>query len=548
MVYLSSYYKIKKQNSVKLPKILTLGLVATGSLAGVLAAANTTPQTQPLPPILGQVSTTIVLPGDKTTSFDTVFATQAANVVHAASTTAPSTITHTPTTDNTVAVAPPVITTIYEDGKAYPNLIYKPLLTPNDPGATQWWTNLTGLHAAWSSSTGTSNVVIAIIDSGVALAHEEFAGRWYVNSREALNGIDDDGNGLIDDTTGWDYVNNDRLPQAGQSNPNGSGTAHGSFVAGIAAANGNNSRGLAGVNWGAKILPIQALSDNGTGTTLAVANGVRYAADQGAAVINLSLGSEQEDTYLRQAIHYAIGKGSIVVAAAGNDGCDCMLYPARYPEVVAVGALATDGNPAGFSSFGSSLDIMAPGSSMYTTTWSAGAPANAYGYAAGTSLAAPYISGLLALGRSVQPNASWGEIIATMTSRLDHRGLTEASPRSNQIGYGNVRADGFVGRLVTSASPLQRYSFTPLSTADVLGSGRLYQCEAGEYPTMQLSQLTRGNEIRFTGSDLERYSASVTGWTILNRGSVCAGLPFDTPQFTRSINLFGELLNITTKQ
>ncbi len=151
------------------------------------------------------------------------------------------------------------------------------------------------------------------------------------------NRIDDDANGFIDDSNGWDFDSGDPSVQAGERDPASASAFHGTSTAGTAAATANNGKGIAGVSWGAKILPLQALGDTGNGNTLSVARAVRYAADQGVNVINLSLGNSQEDSYLRSAIQYAIGKGAVVVASAGNDGCDCVIYPARYKEVVAVG-------------------------------------------------------------------------------------------------------------------------------------------------------------------------------------------------------------------
>ena len=316
------------------------------------------------------------------------------------------------------------------DGERYPLREYKPFITPNDPAATQWWTTATGLPLAWDYGSS-ANTTIAVIDSGFALDHQEFVGRWaeragekgtallenpsdrnctdqglpisaicnnidddqdgitdnesWVTSEQNpsrlnctdrglpldkfCNLIDDDGNGYPDDWRGWDFASGDAYVQAGEVYPDGDGASHGTSVVGAAAATGNNGVGIAGVNWSAKILPLQALGDDGSGNTLSVSRAIRYAADQGVDVINLSLGSNFEDSYLRQAVQYALSKGAVVVAASGNDGCDCLSYPANYPEVVAVGATRSDGSVAGFSSYGDNLDLVAPGSSMYLPAW-----------------------------------------------------------------------------------------------------------------------------------------------------------------------------------
>lgn len=497
------------------------------------------------------------------------------------------------------------------NGKRYPLRIYKTLATatPNDPYATQWWTNATALPQAWQYESSGYVPTVAIIDTGFALQHEEFVDRWYRNAAEtgstaqeapsdldcsdqglaldmacnnidddfdgtvdnetgptaienpswlnctdsglpldkSCNLIDDDGNGLADDVTGWDFSTFDRSVQAGEMSPNGDRTTHGTMVAGIMGATGNNGKGLAGVSWNSRILPIQAIDDDGYGDTLTVARSIYYAADQGADIINLSLGTSFEDPYLREAIAYALGKGSLVVAASGNDGCDCILYPARYDEVLAVGASNSAGSPSSFSSYGGSLDILAPGEDMTTSTWTSSNPNAAYvAGAAGTSFAAPYVSGLLATARSHTPAASWGELVAALLETSDHRGLTPANPRSSTAGHGYAKADALLARLSTPATPGTRYYFAALSAPDTLGSGRGHQCESGGFPTAPLYEMKRANAVRHTVSPLTAYTSAQSGWTTRQVAYVCLGLPHDTPSTVRNINLLSEIHNLTT--
>ena len=317
------------------------------------------------------------------------------------------------------------------DGKRYPQRIYTTFSPPNDPQSSQWWVQNIDLDDAWNVPEGDHESLIAVIDTGFALKHEEFAGRFAVNEGESgpvaieassdlnctdqglslnkscnniddnadgisdnetgpisdehvstlncsdqlvaldksCNMIDDDGNGLVDDYKGWDFINGDRNPQAGEVDANGDGVHHASFVTGVAAANRDNGKGVAGVSASSKILPIQGLSDEGYGYTTSIGMAVRYAADRGADVINMSLGSDESDNYLQDSILYAIKKGSIVVAASGNDGCDCISYPANYEEVVAVGASNGSNGRYSFSNYGNNLDVMAPGAGFYTTDW-----------------------------------------------------------------------------------------------------------------------------------------------------------------------------------
>ena len=447
----------------------------------------------------------------------------------------------------------------------YPLRKYKALLAPNDPSASQWWVTQTGLPSSWDHGTG-ANTKIAIIDTGFALEHEEFAGRWLDNSGEtgpvgtematgvncssrglpldkACNGIDDDGNGFIDDFRGWDFSSDDPSAQAGEVNVTGSGVSHASAVTGVAAANGNNNLGIAGVSWGTKILPLQALSDNGTGDTLGIARAVRYAADRGVDIINLSLGSDEEDTYLRQAIQYALERNVIVIAAAGNDGCDCMVYPARYPEVVAVGASNSNGTTASFSSYGSSLDIIAPGSGIKAPSWSQAAPNNSYTQGlAGTSFASPYISGLLANARAKQPNASWGQLVNSLLQTADHRTQTPAAPRSNTIGFGYVKADSFMARTSAPYTLPLRYSFT-LNNGDTLSAPTAHECEAGGFPAAPFYEIRQGSLAYYSVSELTVLLQKRNGATVTQKGYVCTGLPTDQITHLRLIDPAREFSN-----
>lgn len=310
----------------------------------------------------------------------------------------------TPVLANPAVKQPVFPTFLAPDEREYPNYPYEALLTPNDPTYPSQW-NLPRLDApaAWDLSTGTG-VMVAVIDSGFGFNHEDLVGQWATNAGETglgreTNGLDDDGNGYIDDWRGWDFNSGDNDPSAGVTNPTGGGVSHGTLVAGIIGAKGNNAKGIAGVAYGARILPLQALSDDGSGYTSTVGAAIRYAADRGAKVINLSLGSQYADSYLRSQITYAISRGATVVAAAGNTSCDCLLYPANYPEVIAAGASNSADALASFSSYGANLDVLAPGTdSICTTHWTSGNQTSAYSCAySGTSFSAPHVSGAAAL-------------------------------------------------------------------------------------------------------------------------------------------------------
>lgn len=500
-------------------------------------------------------------------------------------------------------------TPVIHTGKGnFPLRTYKPLAATNDPMGDQWWTKKSGLDQVWDAKIGVYQTTVAVIDTGIALNHEEFVGRWAVNSNEqgqtvfekasqlnctaggltldkscnlidddydgivdnetgsttkqnpsrlnctdrglaldkSCNLIDDDGNGYVDDVRGWDFINNDNNVQAGEINSDGTGTTHATQVAGVLAANGNNARGIAGVNWTTKILPVQAIDDDGYGNTLSVARAIRYAADRNVDVINLSLGGSQEDSYLREAIQYALDKGTVVVAASGNDGCDCISYPARYPEVIAVGAESSAGGTASFSSYGNELDVVAPGDNINTSSWSKTNQGQQYVRGvAGTSFAAPYVSGILSLSKSYQPDASWAELVNLMQAKTDHPGLDATLPFSPKIGSGYVRANSLILRLLTADTPLIRYYFAPFAYGHTLDSNQIYQCEYGDLPTVLLYELVKGSDVQYTINKLGRQQAIDTGWTSKQLWYACVGLKSDKPNMKRTINIKYEFRNQT---
>jgi len=255
-------------------------------------------------------------------------------------------------------------------------------LVPNDAYYAYQKTYMESIAApgGWAISTGTSSVTIAVLDTGVN-PHADLQGRL---------------------VKGRDIVNDDADP----SDDHG----HGTMVAGIAAANGNNSMGIAGVDWAARIMPVKVLNASGAGTSSSVAQGITWAADNGANVINMSLGGTTSSTTMKNAADYAYGKGSVLVAAAGNDGTSKVQYPAAYESVIAVAGLAGD-TLATWSCYGEGLELAAPGSRIYTTTMG-----GSYSYASGTSAAAPFVAGLSALVLSVNPSLTPAEVRGVLAS------------------------------------------------------------------------------------------------------------------------------------
>jgi hypothetical protein len=358
----------------------------------------------------------------------------------------------------------PKVAVVVPPSSAVPHAVYRyhALFTPNDPSFSSQ-THLTSIGAttAWNSTTGNSANTIAIIDTGFALDHTDFAGRWYTNPGEigpttsegpapnctsrglkldkSCNNLDNDGDGLASDWRGWNFSAGNNTPQAGATAPTSTAAFHGTFVAGLAAATGNNATGGAGIDWQARIMPLQALDDTGAGDTNTVAAAVQYAADHGAKVINMSLGSPSDDAYLHQMIDYAIGKGAVVVAASGNDGCNnCVSYPAAYPEVLAVGAANADGSRASFSSYGPQVDLLAPGVDLCATLWTSSNATTGFGCGgSGTSFSTPIVSGsvsLLIAAGITSPDLAKQYLILSASKAA----AMGQAVRTDEYGFGNI--------------------------------------------------------------------------------------------------------------
>ena len=304
---------------------------------------------------------------------------------------------------------------------AEPNYVVTAARVPNDPGFARTW----GLHSsndvdidapeAWAVTTGSSDVTVAIVDTGVDYNHPDLAPNVWRNPGESgsgkeTNGIDDDRNGLVDDHRGWDFADGDRDPIDVHG--------HGTHVAGTVGARGNDGIGVSGVNWDVQLMPLRVLGANGSGSTADVASAIRYAAANGASVVNASLGGPDYSRMVADAI--AASPGVLVVAAAGNDGTNndtTASYPCNLSSanVVCVAAHTSGDALADFSNYGAtSVDLGAPGSMIYSTVLN-----GAYGWYSGTSMATPHVAGAAALLWSAMPAASVGSVRSALLQGVD---------------------------------------------------------------------------------------------------------------------------------
>ncbi len=427
---------------------------------------------------------------------------------------------------------------------------YYPLLVANDPGyASDWAIQKVNAPAAWNISTGNSQTIVADIDTGYALNHEDLKNSWYTNPGEAgttqfgnrcwtgtpqnksTNNCDDDNNGYKDDWRGWNFSGGNNNPMAGLTNPNGAAVSHGTETAGLIGATGNNNIGITTINWTTKIMPLQVLSDDGPGYTSDVAAAIYYAVDNGAGVINMSLGGSQFDPALKAATDYAFSHNVVVVAAAGNcgtgteQGCQgspagSMDYPAMNDHVIAVGATTIDDLKASFSSYGAALDVVAPGSgTINSPTWTAGNATTLYsGSLYGTSFASPQVASLAALIKSIRPSSSADDITALLLATAKKLPTMNGSPYTDILGHGIIDA----GAALTAASTLNNTQAIPkllqaggvvaehqFSSSDTLGSG--CNTVAGSYCTIWLRNTQTGYD-RYLPYQLTSPQGTA-GWT-----------------------------------
>ncbi|MCT8138144.1 peptidase S8 [Anaerobacillus sp. CMMVII] len=276
-------------------------------------------------------------------------------------------------------------------------------MVPNDEFYEPYQWNLSQIFAeiGWNITSGTNDVPIAILDSGVDPDHEDLEERILMG----YNAFKDDGE-FFDEH------------------------GHGTHVAGITAAATNNIIGIAGVSWANPLLPVKVLNEKAEGTAFEVAQGIRWATDNGAKVINMSLGDTFNSKIMHDAIRYAYKKDVVLIAAAGNDNVETPMYPAAYEEVIAVSAVDNNRHKAIFSNYGNHVDVTAPGEHIPSTF-----PDNAYVMMSGTSMAAPHVAGLAGLIRSIKPELTNTDVAEIIRSTATDIGPLGFDP---YYGYGEI--------------------------------------------------------------------------------------------------------------
>ena len=335
-------------------------------------------------------------------------------------------------------------------------------VVPNDPKyPEQWSLPLMKLPQAWAIEKGDRNVVIAIIDSGIDYRHDDLAPKAWINPGEIPeNGLDDDGNGYVDDVYGWDFTDAPNLQAEGDylegDNEPIDESGHGTHVAGIAGAMPDNGIGVAGVAWESPLMAIRAGLSLGGSSRMQdddSAAAIVYAVDNGASVVNMSWGSERRSFVIQDAIDYAYARGAVLVAAAGNSQKPTAIFPAAYRKVIAVAS--TEQNQQRFyqSNFGASVDIGAPGNVILSTQIN-----NQYRLLTGTSMASPHVAGVAALILAKRPALTHEEVRHILIRTADPVYQEESDALDERfVGAGTVNAE----RALLASSALQARILAP---------------------------------------------------------------------------------------
>lgn len=313
---------------------------------------------------------------------------------------------------------------------AEPNYIATAVMTPNDPYYSyQWHMTRIGMVNAWDESTG-SGVVVAVVDTGVKQSLADLAQTSFV--------------------AGYDFINSDSDPTDDQG--------HGSHVCGTVAQSTNNSVGVTGVAYNATIMPVKVLDSSGSGAYTQIADGIYWATDHGADIINMSLGGSSSNTTLQDAVNYAWNNGVLVVCAAGNNNVSSPFYPAAYPVCISVSAINSADGKADYSNYGSTIDVCAPGGDsvdrngdgymdgiLQNTFDTSG---DGYFFYTGTSMASPHVAGVAALVKALDPSLTNAEIRNIIETTVEDLG---AAGWDQYFGYGLV--DAYAACLAAGAPP-----------------------------------------------------------------------------------------------
>lgn len=297
------------------------------------------------------------------------------------------------------------------------------LFNPNDPYLSfQYYLNLTGFTEVWKETLGDSSIVIGVVDSGLDFTHPDLQNSFKINYGEygngkQNNGIDDDDNGFIDDWRGWNFISNNNNPADDNNN------SHGTAVTGIINAGYNNSIGISSASPNSKVLVLKAFDQNGTGAEDIVSYAVLYGIAQGVKIFNFSFGDIMYSQLFQDVVRFAYNKNITIVTSAGNTASDRLNYPSAFDEVISVGATDANDYRTGFSTYGETVDIFAPGNQIMTASRTGNGIQEFnfdYFYINGTSFSAPLVASAAALLLSKNPNLTNEEIRGILVTNTDY--------------------------------------------------------------------------------------------------------------------------------
>lgn len=390
---------------------------------------------------------------------------------------------------------------------------------PNDPDylkQQQMWQQI-GAETAWDYTTGSKQVTVAIIDTGADIWHDDLKANIWTNPYEiADNEYDDDGNGLVDDVHGWNFIedNNDVRTSVLEAADDPEAIRHGTVIAGLVGATGDNNKNGTGLNWNIKIMPLRAIASDGSGSYEQVAKAVHYAIDNGADVISLSFVGTNDDVYLKQILREAYDKGIVVVAAAGNDqrsGNGNLSTTRHYPvcmdidsiENWIIGVSSVDENDrlSKFANYGNCVDLVAPGQNIFSTE----RYAPVYGYNKefggpwqGTSFAVPLVAGSAALIKAIRPDWSAKEIINSLLKNSDDI-QSKNLDFPNEIGFGRLNIGKAIetsvdGSPIIYTLPRKKYYFKNDVMYTKLDEVNYFFASSGGAPILTLASARSSND------------------------------------------------------
>ncbi|CAN5868264.1 hypothetical protein BH11BAC7_BH11BAC7_13170 [soil metagenome] len=369
-------------------------------------------------------------------------------------------------------------------------------LTPNDPSyGSQWHLATINAAGAWNYFSTGSTIKIAIVDNAIDRTHVDLATNLWVNPGEiASNGIDDDGNGYIDDINGYDVADNDNNP-----NPPNNSFDHGTHCAGISSARSNNNTGIASIGYSCKLVCVKATGNAASPSSVTDGySGIVYAVAAGADVISMSWGGTGSSTTAQNIITWASQQGAVLVAAAGNNNVNTMFYPAGYVECIAVAATSSNDAKASFSNFGSWIDVSAPGNNIYSTL-----PGNTYGNLSGTSMACPLVAGLAGLMLSLNPLLTPTDVRNCILNNATNINAQNPS-YIGQLGAGRIDANAAMSCVGATLSLPPVANFVA-----------------------NVTTVTAGGSVNFTNTSLYCYSGTTYAWSF--PGGTPASSTLQTP-------------------